>query len=170
MWRPNLETIKMSATRNSRYTTGPLRRGVRVVAMSFAVAALAPLSGCDALFTFLRPARVVIELTNEGTFDVQADLYVSDVDDIPRALLVETESRIRRTISPGSTVTIVRPCADVQAMVIDNAELRVAGGIGPEADSDVLYDGTDFDCGDTVRFRFTHSVLIIDFDVAVSVR
>jgi hypothetical protein len=138
--------------------------------MSFAVAALAPLSGCDALFTFLRPASVVIELTNEGTFDVQADLYVSDVDDIPRALLVETESRIRRTISPGSTVTIVRPCADVQAMVIDNAELRVAGGIGPEADSDVLYDGTDFDCGDTVRFRFTHSVLIIDFDVAVSVR
>ena len=35
---------------------------------------------------------------------------------------------------------------------------------------DVLRDGDDFRCGDTFVFTFDHSLVLVDFDVSVSVQ
>ncbi|MCH7884473.1 MAG: hypothetical protein IIC01_04415, partial [Planctomycetes bacterium] len=51
----------------------------------------------------------------------------------------------------------------------DDADLLILGDIGPEANSDVLRDGDDFSCGDTIVFTFDHSGILVDFDVIVSV-
>jgi hypothetical protein len=45
----------------------------------------------------------------------------------------------------------------------------VAGESGPRASSQVLRDGTDFGCGDTIVFTCDHSAAIVDFDISVAV-
>ncbi|MBX3394703.1 MAG: hypothetical protein KF841_05005 [Phycisphaerae bacterium] len=125
-------------------------------------------TGCDELEALLgrlldRGTRV--EVTNNGDYPVDAVFYISGEQNIPRALLVELGERIAITIEPGQTMPFVRDCDDLQAIVLDDADLRVIGAIGPETSSEVLRDGTDFGCRDTILFTFDHSAVLVDFDV-----
>lgn len=125
-------------------------------------------TGCNELEAILgrfidRSTRV--EVTNNGDYPVDAVFFISDEQDIPRALLTETGERVEISIEPGQTVPIVRDCDDLQAIVLDDADLRVIGSVGPETNSEVLRDGTDFGCRDTVTFTFDHTNAIVDFDV-----
>ena len=74
-----------------------------------------------------------------------------------------------RVIGPGEMYTFSRPCDDLQAIVIHDADLGVVGDV--DDSSDVLVDGTDFNCGDTITFTFSHAdvVLPIDLDIGVDV-
>jgi len=47
--------------------------------------------------------------------------------------------------------------------------LLIIGGLGPETNSDVLRDNTDFSCSDTIVFTFDHTDALLDFDVTSSV-
>lgn len=138
------------------------------VAMLSAALLMIICTGCDELEALLgrfldRNTRV--EVTNNGEYPVDAVFYISDEQNIPRALLVEIGERIAVTIEPGQTVPIVRNCDDLQAIVLDDADLRVIGSIGPETNSEVLRDGTDFGCRETILFTFDHSDILVDFDV-----
>jgi len=73
-------------------------------------------------------------------------------------------------IPPGGTRTFIRSCDDLQAIVLDDADLLILAGIGPETNTDVLRDGDDFRCGDLIEFTFSHSGAVFDFDVEVDVR
>jgi len=132
------------------------------------MAALGLLTGCGALLDTLVSRMTTVELVNNGDFDVDVVLFFDDTQEVPRILLVETGTRMEFTLAPGETRRFSRPCDDLQVIVIDDADLRVAGGLGPEANSDVLRDGDDFFCGSTIRFTFDHSAAILDFDVTAT--
>lgn len=142
-----------------------------------AVVLLTPLflsiNGCDALRGLagtLQPSRMTrVELRNNGDFPVDVTLFYDDDQDILDGIIQETGNERTFQIAAQSTETFSRECDDLQAIIIDGADLRLIGQVGPETDTDVLRDGDDFGCGDTIIFTFDHSELILDFDVTTSV-
>lgn len=136
---------------------------VACVGMIFGIA------GCGTLIGFLQPRTVTIRLVNNSDFDVAVEMYTHDDQNVPEFLITEVGDRIDRTVGSGQSTTIVGACDNVQAIIIEDADLLAIGGLGPEANTDVLRDGDEFSCGDTVTFTFDHSALITDFDVTVSV-
>jgi hypothetical protein len=130
-----------------------------------------PLSGCDALVGILLPSTVTVSLVNESPdYAVVVTLFYHDDDDVLEPILTEIGQEREYTIAPGQTVTFPESCDDLQAIVIDDADLRVLGGIGPETSSDVLRMDDDFECGDEITFTFTHSGALLDFDVDTAVQ
>ncbi len=145
-------------------------RAWRVTALGMLFSVFA---GCDAINSIgdlFDPPTTRVELRNNGDFAVNAVLYISDEQDIPRELLTEVGERIEVTIDPAETLMLSRDCDELQAIVVDEADLQVIGAVGPEADSEVLRDGDDFSCRDVIEFRFDHTSLILDFDVETNVR
>ncbi len=126
-------------------------------------------TGCDALIALLAeaPTTVTVAFVNSSAdFGVEVDYYYSDEDDIPRDLLTtDIGERRNFTIPAGETVSFPLLCEDAQAMIVDDSDLLILGGAGPEDDTDVLYDGADFSCGDTITFTFSHTDLLLDFEV-----
>ncbi len=142
------------------------------ILLTLACLSLLMLSGCDqlnALLDLFRPPTTQVELVNDGDFVVDVVMYIDDEQDIPEVLLKEIGERVELSINPGETRVISRPCRDLQAVLIDDADLRVIGQIGPETRTDVLRDGSDFGCRDTIRFTFDHSEILVDFDVTTEV-
>ena len=133
------------------------------------VAIVPVVSGCEALAEFFGSDTVTVQLVNDGDLDVVVEIYISDQQEIPELLLTELGTRLEYTVEAGETVTFSRSCDDLQAIVVSDADLDVISGIGPETSSDVLRDGDDFSCGDTIVFTFDHSIVLIDFDVVVTV-
>ncbi len=129
----------------------------------------AGLPGCGFLLDFFGPTTTSVRLVNNADFDVQVVLYYDEQQEIPRELLTELGTRMDFTIPPGEVASFSRDCDALQAIVIDDADLVVIGSIGPEANTDVLRDGSDFDCGNTITFTFDHGPLIADFDIAIAV-
>jgi len=132
--------------------------------------ALILLPGCDALLAILLSGTntTTVELVNNSDFDVDVILYYDDTQEIPDFLLTETGTLVEVTVAAGQTHRFSRSCDELQAIIIDDADLLVIGGIGPETSSDVLRDGEDFSCGSTVRFTFDHTAAILDFDVTTT--
>lgn len=126
---------------------------------------LATLSGCGFIEDIFGPRLVQVQLVNDGDFDVDATIFISDEQDILEDLLISLGTELNFTIPAGETVSFERDCGDLQAIIIDDADLEVIGQVGPETRSDLLRDGSDFSCGDTIVFTFTHSALLVDFDV-----
>lgn len=127
-----------------------------------AVSVLVSLTGCADL---LQPSQTTIELVNDGSFPVAVTIYISGTQEIPRDLLTTLGEKIERTVPADRTVTITRGCDDLQAIVIDDADLQLIGEIGPEADTDIFRDGTHFGCGSTIRFTFTHPLVPISLNI-----
>lgn len=125
-------------------------------------------AGCDALSALL-PMLVTVSLENTGDFNVDGAFLISDEQDIPEFLLKEVGDEQDFTVPPGGTQTFVYDCDELQAIMIEHADLRIIGGLGPEASTDVLRDGHEFSCGSTITFTFSHSVILTDFDVTYSV-
>jgi len=130
-----------------------------------------PLGGCAALLDLLQPNRTTVRLVNNGAFPVRVELFISSEQDIPEALLTaDSDDRETFTVGADDVVTFSRDCDDLQAIIIDEADLELVGQTGPETSTDVLRDGDDFGCGDTINFIFDHSEALIDFDVEVLVQ
>lgn len=127
------------------------------------------MAGCNTLNRFLGLDTVEVVLVNQGSFPVEVDLYISDVKDIPESLLVTLGEKLEFTLAPGQTQRFSRSCDDLKAMIIHDADLRVAGSIGPEAETNVLRTDGDFDCGDQIVFAFVHSPIITDFHITTQV-
>ena len=140
-----------------------MKRFVATTILSLAAATV--VVGCDALLGILGPTSVTVLLVNTGDFDVSVELYISDEQDVPSFLITERGDRLDFLVPAGDTVSFAQSCDDMQVIVIEDADLLVLGGAGPEANSDVLRDHDDFSCGDVITFTFAHSDAILDFDV-----
>lgn len=137
-----------------------------------ALAGVAVLSGCDELAALFGPSRTFVRLVNDSDHRVDVLLIRGgeNEQDAPRELLEEIGDEERFSLGIGEARTASWDCDEIQAVFIDNAELMIGGTeIGPEADTGVLRDGDEYGCGDVIEFRFDHSGVIVDFDVAVSV-
>lgn len=128
-----------------------------------AAAAIATLiSGCG----LLSPSSVTVNLVNNGNFPVEVQIFVHDDQNVFQFLIEEVGEELKLSIPAGSTVSFTRDCDDLQAIMIADADLLVVGNlISPEADTDVLRDGSDFSCGDTLTFTFTHPDIPISLSI-----
>lgn len=99
-------------------------------------------------------------LRNDTSFVVNVELFFDDDQDIPEALLVEDGSRLTFSLSPGTTQSFSRPCEDLQAIIINDADMVIAPGISPEASSRVYREPDDFTCGNTLTFTFTQGGIV----------
>ncbi len=140
----------------------------------FVVAALfVSLAGCDGagfLLDLVLPTNVTIRLVNDtGEFDVEATLRYADDDDIFSFILTEFGVEETFVIPPGEAVLIRKDCDELQAIMIEDADLLVFGLSVVDTETDVLRDGQDFECGDEIVFTFTRSAESGDFDVFVDV-
>lgn len=143
-----------------------------MVRMSMIVACgllLSLTSGCSFLLGVVDPPVTTVRLVNNSDFDVSVVVYYDDEQDIPRDLLTQVGTRMEFSLAPGASTSFSRDCGALQAVVVDRAELRVIGQIGPEASSRVQRDGSDFGCRDTVVFTFDHTPVLVDFAVSESV-
>lgn len=128
------------------------------------------LFGCQSILEILQPRIVQVHLVNRGDFAVDILLYYHEEQLIPKELLTEIGTRLEFTIAAGQEARFSRNCEALQAVVVDNADLRIIGQIGPKTDTDILRDGNDFRCGDTVVITFDHSSVLVDFHATVDVR
>ena len=140
----------------------------RLLGLAVIAGIVAVLVGCEAAISIFSPQSVVVRLVNTTAFEVEAEIYTSEDDNILVALITELGDRFEETIPPGGTVTLVQSCEELQAIVITDADLRLFGGVGPETQSDLLLDGQDFHCGDEIVFTFTQDGF--GFDVVDEVR
>jgi hypothetical protein len=126
---------------------------------------LAPLGGCDGTFPdIIIGDEVVVRLVNNTDDDIDVVVYYADNADISESDLTDNGTRLEFTIEPDEWTSFRRDCDRLQAVIIDRATLHVLGGLGPTTHSEVLRDGDDFGCRDTVGFTFEGSLL--DFDVS----
>ncbi len=129
----------------------------------------AGLAGCDALAGFLRPNKTSVVLVNSSDFDVEVELYYDDDQNILEFLLTEIGEEMTLTLGAGEQSTLLRDCDDLQAIIIEDADLLLIGQLGPEVKTDVLRDGDEFGCGDTITFTFDHSDALFDFFITVEI-
>ncbi len=139
----------------------------KILAVAVVSILLAVNAGCDSLVGLLRPDETTIVLANDSDFDVEIVLFYGDDQNILEALLTEIGEEMRLTIGTGEQITFSRDCDDLQAILIDDADLLLVGRLGPEVKTDVLRDGDEFGCGDTITFTFDHSDALFDFSIAV---
>lgn len=143
----------------------------RTYILALLMLTVACLPACDALLGVIGANTTTIELVNNATSTVAVELYVSDTQEVPEALITTLGDKIERSVSAGATSTITRSCDDLQALLIDKADLQVIGDIGPSAGTDIIRDGSDFNCGDTIRLTFTQNAPIpteLSIDVEVN--
>jgi len=134
------------------------------------------LTGCGGLGTVLdiinaTPTTVGVRFVNTTDFPVDFEFFTSDQGDIPRDLLTNDiiGDLTELTVEAGATVDLPsQSCDRIQAMTIDNAELRILGGLGPSDESAILRDGDDFSCGDRITFTF-NSADLADLSIGTSV-
>ncbi|MCO6436486.1 MAG: hypothetical protein J5J06_05310 [Phycisphaerae bacterium] len=123
-------------------------------------------SGCDALIGILEPNNISVTLVNSTSFDVDVELYYSDVQEIPELLLTTVGTKMELTLAPGDRISFSRDCDELQALIIDRAELQTIGG--GDDQTGVLRDGDEFDCGDRITFTF-RSILLTDLRIETNV-
>jgi hypothetical protein len=119
--------------------------------------------GCDGTLPFpLLTDQVAVRLVNNADDDVNVTLYYDSDDSISESNLIDNGSSLEYTIEKDQSVSFVRDCDRIGAIIIHNATLDVLGGLGPTAGTRVLRAGDDFDCRQTLVFTFDGSVLSFD--------
>jgi hypothetical protein len=133
------------------------------------VLAAACVVGCGAIPGILFPEVTTVRLINNANFPVEFELFYGDDENTLEVFLVEFGERVPGTLQPGDSTSISDDCDNLRAVIINDADLRVIGGIGPEADTDVLREGEDFDCRDTITFTFTSDVVGLQLGILTDV-
>jgi hypothetical protein len=142
---------------------------IRTILLIVTLSAVGWTTGCGILGLIGQTRTTTVELRNNGDFPVSVVLFYDDEQDTLDGAIQETGTERTFTIDAGQSQTLTRACDDLQAVIIDDADLEVVGSVGPEDRSDLLRDGDQFRCGDTIVFTFDHSDNILDFDVTVNV-
>lgn len=112
--------------------------------------------------------QTTVRLINDAQFNVDVQLFYGDDQNALKAVIEEFGTEVNRTLTPGEATSFSRDCDDLQAIFINDADLRVIGGIGPEADTRVYRDGSDFGCGDTITFTFTQNATATELNISFS--
>ena len=136
-----------------------------LIVVTLGAAFVAGIAGCDSLLAIVGSNTVTVRLVNTTAYPVDVEVFISDDDDVRAALITELGEKIQRTVPAGMTSSFSRTCEELQAIIIDDANLQLILGWGPDAHSSLLLDGEHFHCGDTITFTFTYSELTMDFDI-----
>ncbi len=128
------------------------------------------ITGCDVVLDIILPSTVTITLVNDSAqFRVDGTIVFDDDDPLLKADLIAFGTERDFDLEPGESFSFPPlDCDEVQALILQDADLRVIGGVGPETDSDILRMGDDFECGNEIVFTFSGGAL--DFDVSIQVR
>ncbi len=125
------------------------------------------LAGCDAL-SFLLPNTVTVSLVNAGSLDVDGQIFYDDDESALNLLdsissldnfLREFGQELNFTLAPGETMNFTRSCSALQAIFIDDANVRVLGVVTSDDETNVIREGNDFTCGSTITYTFEYSDL-----------
>jgi hypothetical protein len=133
------------------------------------VGAVLPLVGACDLMRLVQGDAVIVTLANNGAYPVDVKLRIADNQYILQVVLEEFGDELEYTVPAGQAVTFFKPCKDLQAILIDKADLNLVGSVGPSVSTDILRDGDDFGCGDGIIYTFNHSPAITDFDVETDI-
>ena len=142
---------------------------MRRLACFVLVGAVLPLVGACDLMQLVQGDAVIVTLTNNGAYPVDVKLRISDNQYDLQVVLEEFGDEIDYTVPPGQSVTFFKPCKDLQAILIEKAELSIVGSVGPSISTDILRDGGEFGCGDAIIYTFSHSPILTDFDVTTHI-
>lgn len=126
-------------------------------------------SGCSFLAGLVGTNRVTVRLVNNSDFPVDVRIAIDDQQDVIESAIDDLGTELDFTLAAGESTEFSRDCDSLQAIKVIDAKLQVAGAIGPTAQSSILRDGDEFNCGDTIVFTFDHSGIIVDFDVSFAV-
>lgn len=125
-------------------------------------------AGCDVLIGLLSPTTVTITLVNSSpSFNVDGTLVYAE-DELSSDVLDQLGTEVDFSVDAGGVSRSTRDCDEVKSLRLMDADLRVIAGVSPDTNSGVLVLGDDFECGDEIVFTFTHSGLIVDFNVTVT--
>ncbi|MBN1510642.1 MAG: hypothetical protein JXB13_01380, partial [Phycisphaerae bacterium] len=103
---------------------GWMRWGLAVV--------LAGAAGCGAVQKIISSgSQTTIRLVNAAEYPVDVELYYGDTQETLEAVLRETGTQVTRQLAPGEAATISRKCDVLQAVMIEEADMNVAVGLGP---------------------------------------
>ena len=143
-----------------------------VAFVGFALIAIA-VAGCGVLGNIgdiLGANRVTVRLINASDqFDVNVEVRYGDENLETKDLLKVLGEEVNRTLSPGESSEFTGDCDELESIFVDEAEL-LAPLLNLKEDTDVIVDGDNFSCGDTIVYTFTHSAIIVDFDISTSVQ
>lgn len=133
------------------------------------------LGGCPdlgALGDLLGGSNITVRLVNTNmTFSVTVRLYYHDDQNVLTEDLLKAFGEEREfTLAPGTTQSFSVDCDELQAIFIDRAELVVIGSLGPDDDTGIYRDGTDFHCGDTLVFTFSGELLPPTMEITFDTR
>ncbi len=145
---------------------------VRKTLCACGIASLLTLAGCGIGRTIsgrLGPQEVRVTLVNNGDSAVDVRIRYDDEQDIPEDLLDEIGPELTMTVAAGQTATFSRDCGELQAIRIVRADLDIFGEVGPSAETSVLRDGDDFNCGDRITYTFDHAEVPLNLDISTTV-
>jgi hypothetical protein len=124
-----------------------------------------PLAGACDLTRLIQGDVVFVKLINDGAYPVEVELRISGNQYELQGVLEEFGDELNYTVDPGETVTFSESCDDLQAIMIANAELSLAGDLGPSNKTGILRDGGEFGCGDTIIYTFDHPAVPTSLEI-----
>ncbi|MCC6360434.1 MAG: hypothetical protein IT450_16970 [Phycisphaerales bacterium] len=130
--------------------------------------ALLPLLSLAALLAGGCPfgaSLTTVALKNSTAFPVEVRVRYGANQNVLADILEEAGTEVVQTVPANSTVTFSRDCEELQAIMIENADLQIIGGIGPSQNTGVYRDGSDFGCGDTLTFTFSTSNFLTELEI-----
>lgn len=145
----------------------------RSAIMPYALAAvsLVVFPGCEALVGLVTTSTVTVTLQNDSDqFPVAATIFYDDEEDTLKLLVIEFGESQDFSVPAGESRSMTRSCDDLRGLVLEDADLLIVSGLGPETDSDLLRIGSDFECGDEVVFTFSHEIIPLNLRLNITTR
>lgn len=127
------------------------------------------LTGCGALISILDESTTKVQMINPGDYNVDVTIYTSEDQNVLEAVLTSIGNESDYNVPANDSITFAMDCDELQAIIIDKAEISITGDIGPDQQSDVLRDGSDFNCGDTITFTFDYAAIPTELEIDVNV-
>lgn len=130
------------------------------------IAAWISVSGCGIQSTIFGAFRAIrVEVLNDTGFTVDTDLRYSEDDTLFDALLADRLDVGR--LLPGEAFQIDFDCDALGLIRLAEGSQEIPLLSDPDVDTPIFQRGDDYDCGDTIEFRFVGDG--DDFDVIVTV-
>ena len=146
----------------------------RLICISLVAAAM----GCDNLPALLNAARIgsdeiTLRLINDAAGTVEPSVFVDGlvgdllIDQLTEGVVtLSTNNQDFADLAAGEVRTVTYDCDDFKAFKVENAELRSAL-INADADSELLVEDDDFECGDVITIRYGGGVTGLSVSISV---
>lgn len=118
------------------------------------------------IFVRPTPTTITVEVVNDTPVALQATFDSSPDPTITQDQLLATGTISSLTVGAGLSDSFDLNCSDAEALILDRADLLVTGG--GAVGTNILYQDTDFFCGEIITFDFTASTDLATLNVNVT--